>query len=126
MLPPVIVMRGNTWTRSTLVGWKLSRTVIFQPCSELFRLNTTFRTCSIRIPGSQQNSRLFPGSRNSRFSRLGGHPASLFKKKPSYMGNQFIKKLPTHISNCINQFRRLLKGYLIEHFFYGVDDFLSL
>ena len=56
------------------------------------------------------------------------HNTSLFKKNPSYMGDQFIKTLPTHVSNCEskNQFRRLLKGYLIEHSFYGVDDFLSL
>ena len=56
------------------------------------------------------------------------HNTSLFKKNPSYMGNQFIKQLPTHISNCEskNQFRRLLKGYLIKHSFYRVDDFLSL
>jgi hypothetical protein len=47
------------------------------------------------------------------------------KKKPSYLGIQFLKHIPQNIKDVKNvkKFKRLLKEYLVGLAIYSQDDF---
>ena len=54
------------------------------------------------------------------------HRLKFFEKKPSYMGNEFIKHIPINIKNEKNndRFQNMLKKYLIDKVIYSIEEFL--
>ena len=71
------------------------------------------------------NSNVRPHSYNTRRKAefVQRHRLKFFEKKPSYMGNKFLKYIPKSIKmeNGLG-FKRLLKEYIISKAFYSIEE----
>ena len=95
-LTPVLIFELSVYIYNNKHKYKLG--------SDIYDINTRQKN-TLRVP----------------YSRL-----NLSKKSPTHLAVTVIKKLSEDIKSAahVNQFKRLLKSYLLESAFYSINDYL--